>query len=288
MGYRNVENMGSLRETVNLVKILRAAAGLLSVLGLSAPALARGDHKQKVLVPVAPVYAMPTAGVAMAPVVPYPVGMVAGGAVGMAPVVGQSGGMYFAQTTVSGAQVSMAPTVVGGAPMAMSPTTYVVQGAANAPQVVTNGTANAPTVTSIFGNAPSKIGDSRVTDEGRRDVLQDLRDYYRGARTGEKSRTAMRKDLKEQAQQKYVEVIGDDVTSATDLNESENKEIAQIVDTVMREDPSYFGAAPSGAPYQAAYPYGGAVPAQPMMYYYAYPVAPAGHHHHLHPYRPYP
>jgi hypothetical protein len=267
--------MGSLRGIVNLGNFLHAAVAPWVVLGLLSSAMA-GDHKQKVWVPVTPVYTVPTSGVAMAPVGSYSVATYSAGTVAgaplaaapmsMAPVNGGFGGVYYTTTAVGGTQVSMAPT------------TYVYPTTANAPQVVTNGVANAPT--GFFpGNIPPGVGDSRVTAEGRKDVYEDLRDYYRETKTNERSRTALRKALKDQAAEKYVEVIGGDVASPDDLKDSERREIDGIVDMVMREDASNANA-PSGSPGGPVYGYGYAP--QPMMYYYVYPVAPVGHHSHPH------
>jgi hypothetical protein len=253
----------------------------LFVLGPVTPAMAWGEHKKKVLVPVTPVYTMPTTGVAMAPTASYSMASYSVGTVGSAPVAmapvggapvgGGFGGVYYSTTAV------------GGAPVGMAPTTYVYPGTANAPQVVTNGVGNAPSGSSFFGNVPPRIGDSRVTDEGRKDILEDLRDSYRELKSNERSRTALRKQLKDQAADKYVEVIGGDVASPDDLKDSERKEIDAIVDIVMRDDASTNPNAQNGYSGAVTYPNGFAP--QPMMYYYVYPVAPAGphQHQHLHP-----
>ena len=176
-------------------------------------------------------------------------------------------------------------------PMMYSPAAYAPQGSGT-------GASFAPTGSTPFGNVPLRIGDSPMTDDGRRDVLDDMRDAYREAKTTETSRTASRKSLKDQAKEKYVEVIGGDVQAPEDLKDSENKEIDQIVDIVMREDSATNSASPSGYPnqyqypyanqypygggYPTQYPYGGGYPPQPMFYYYVYPIAPVAQPHHQH------
>jgi hypothetical protein len=248
--------------------------------------MAWGDHKQKVLVPVTPVYTVPTTGVAMAPVASYSAASysvgtvaaapVAGAPVAMSPVSGGFGGVYLNSSTVASAPVSMAPS-------------NVVYTTANAPQVLTNGVANAPTAGTVFGNAPLSITGSRLTDEAKRDVLDDLRSFYQQNRSSQSTRTALRRSLKDEAKDRYVEAIGkDDVQAPEDLNTAENREIDLMVDLVMREDASSSGNAPAGYTYGPAFgTYGPALgpglAPQPMMYYYVYPVAPAGHHlQHLH------
>jgi len=280
--------MGSLRRNGALGKILHLAVASCVVLCSLTPARA-GDHKQKVLVPV---YTVPTTGVAMAPVASYSAASysvgtvaaapVAGAPVAMAPVNGGFGGVYYSSTAVGGAQVAMAPTTM-------------VYTTANAPQVVTNGVANAPMGSTVFGNAPTSITGSRLTSvEAKRDVLDDLRAYYQQNRSSQTSRTAFRRALKDEARDRYVEAIAkDEVAGPEDLNASENQEIDQMVDLVMREDPSSSGNAPTGYTYGPPFgtygpPLGTGFAPQPMMYYYVYPVAPAGHphlqhlHHHLH------
>ena len=282
-----MKKIGSLRGKVNLGKILRLAVAPLCVLCPVTPALAWGDHKQKVWVPV---YTVPASGVAMAPVAPmasysvgaYSVGTVAGAPVAgapvaMAPVNGGVSGVYYTSAAVGGTQVSLAPTTV------------VYPTVANAPQVVTSGVAGAPVGTSGFANALAGVSGSRLTNEAKRDVLDDLRAYYQQNRSSQSSRTALRRALKDEAKDRYVEAIAkDDVQAPEDLNNSENQEIDQMVDIVMREDAGANADAPTGYVYGPPYgaPYGAGFAPPPLMYYYVYPVVPAGHHHphphHLH------
>jgi hypothetical protein len=208
--------------------------------------------------------------------------MVAQAPVAMAPTaLAPTTGYYYAPMGapmgVAAAPAAMAPTSgyyyapmgAAVAPVALSPgTSYVYPTTANAPQVLPTGTANAPT--SFPGNAPPAVIGSRLTDDGRRDVLDDLRTYYQQNKSSQSSRTALRRALKDEARDRYVDVIGGDVSSADDLKNEENKEIDLLVDLVMREDAS--------APGATSYSYG----AQPMFYYYVYPVAPAAKHPHLH------
>jgi hypothetical protein len=245
-----------------------------------------------VLVPVTPMYAAPTAGVAMAPVASYSAASysvgtvaaapVAGAPVAMAPVNGGFGGGYFNSTTVASAPVSLSPTTV-------------MYTTANAPQVLTNGVANAPVGSTFIGNAPTSVaGSNRLTEEAKRDVLDDLKAFYQQNRSSQTTRTALRRSLKDEAKERYVEAIAkDDVQGPEDLNTVENQEINLMVDRVMRDDASATGYAPGGYTYGPTYgtpygptygmPYGpGFMPPQPMMYYYVYPVAPAGHPHHQH------
>ena len=163
----------------------------------------------------------------------------------------------------------------------MAPATYTYSSVANAPQMYNPGAAFSPTGAGFAGAVPPRIGDSRMTDDGRKDVLDDLRDTYRTEKSSQGSRTALRKTLKDAARDKYVEVIGGDVQAPEDLKDSENKEIDQIVDIVMRDDSTANSQSPYGYPNQ--YPYGnGFVPQpQPMYYYYVYPVAQPHHQHHL-------
>ncbi len=264
------------------------AVTLLLVVGPAAQVMA-GEHKQKVYFPVAPVYAVPTGVVAQAPA-----------AYSYAPVASYAPAVYaptasyvpVASTAVAAAPMSMAPnnvayyapTAPAAAPVGMAPTVMYAS-TANAPQVVNPGTGFAPAGSALLGNTPPRFGDSRVTDEGRRDVLADLRDTYRDTKSTEKSRTAQRKALKEQAREKYVDIIGDaDVTGPDDLKDSENKEIDAIVDMVMREDPSSNSSSPSGYGYPNQCSYVNGLAPQPMYYYYAYPMVPAprpAHSHHL-------
>jgi hypothetical protein len=261
--------------------------------------MAWGDHKQKVLVPMTPVYAVPTSGVAMAPVGSYSVGMFGGGSMGMAPVASYSVG------TVGGAPVGMAPmnggfngvyyssTAIGGAQVGMAPTTYVYQGTGSAPQLFAPGVGNAPPGTTALGNAPTGAGSSRLSDDGKRDVLEDLKKYYQQNKSSESSRSTLRRTMKDEAKTRYVEAIGGDVQAPEDLRDAENREIDLMVDLVMREDQGSVGNAPGGytygynygygTGYGTSYGYGFGYAPQPMMYYYVYPVAPTGHHHqHLH------
>ncbi len=210
-----MKKIDSLRKIGRLGNFLRLAVAPWLVLGPATPAMAWGDHKQKVLVPVVPVYTAPASSAAMAPVVSYSYGTGAGAPVAMAPGSGVISGVYYAPT--AGTQFGMASA------------TYAYPNTVSAPQLINPGASFAPTASTSFGNVPVKIGDSRVTDEGRKDVLADLKDYYQESKTSEKSRTTLRKALKDQAKEKYVEVIGGEVASVDDLKDSEKKEIDQIV-----------------------------------------------------------
>ncbi len=266
-----MKKIDSLRKIGRLGNFLRLAVAPWLVLGPATPAMAWGDHKQKVLVPVVPVYTAPASSAAMAPVVSYSYGTGAGAPVAMAPGSGVISGVYYAPT--AGTQFGMASA------------TYAYPNTVSAPQLINPGASFAPTASTSFGNVPVKIGDSRVTDEGRKDVLADLKDYYQESKTSEKSRTTLRKALKDQAKEKYVEVIGGEVASVDDLKDSEKKEIDQIVNIVMREDSPSNASSPPGYPnpYPYPYAYGNGFAPQPMYYYYVYPVVPAGHqHHHFH------
>ena len=97
---------------------------------------------------------------------------------------------------------------------------------------------------------------------------------YREEKSSQGSRTALRKTLKDAAKDKYVEVIGGDVQAPEDLKDSENKEIDQIVDIVMREDSSANSAVAVWI--SQPVPYGNGFVPQPMYYYYVYPVARPG------------
>lgn len=267
--------MDSLGKIGGLGNFAWLAVPLWLISGPATSARAGGDHKQQVYVPVTPVYAVQTGMVAQAPSMTYGYAPVAGAPVAGAPIsMAPGNGVYYAPTM--GAQVGMAPT------------TYMYSSTVNAPQAYSPGASFAPTGSSFFGNVPQRIGDSRMTDDGRKDVLEDLRDSYRETRSAERSRTTLRKTLKDQARDKYVEVIGGDVQSVDDLKESESKEIDQIVDIIMREDSSSGASAPPYG-YGNPNPYPGQNPAcvtgyapQPMYYYYVYPVVPAGHPHHQH------
>jgi hypothetical protein len=230
----------------------------------TAPALALGPHKQKVYVPVTPVFAVPAVTQAPAPAYYYAPQMgVANAPTALAP----TNGYYFTQPATSNAPM-MLPA---GTPYMYSPT-----GTSNAPQVSNAGTSFAPTTSSAA--LPAKMADSRITDEVRKDVLEDLKDFYRESKTTEKSRTALRKALKDQARELYVEVIGADVSSVDDLNKGENSEIDQIVDIVMRESSS---STPTGGSGTSNGTYGTNNGGQPYyFYYYAYPLFPVSKHGH--------
>ena len=276
---RKMDSLGKIRSSGSFLRLIIAA---LVVVGLGSPAQAWSGRRTKVYVPVAPAYAIQNGVPAQSPGVIYSYAPVAGAPVGMAPGTGGYNGVYYAPPT--------------GAPAAMAPS-FTASSTAYAPQGFYQGTGFAPAGSPFFGNVPPKIGDSRMTDDGRKDVVEDIRDFYRETKTSEKSRTALRKTLKEQAREKYVEVIGGDVQASEDLKDSENREIDQIVDIVMREDASSNAAAPNGNAnpysyqYPHPYPYPNANPypsgngffAPPMYYYYfVYPIAPAAIPHHQH------
>jgi hypothetical protein len=253
----------------NFARLLTVAVVL--VLCPVTPAWAWGGHKQRVYVQVAPVYTVPTGVVGQAPVAYAPANGYYYPAAGTAaaPI---ANGYYNAAAPVANGYY-FAPMGTAAAPVAMAPgATYVYPNTANAPQGFTYGTGNAPT--SFLGNAPVAVSGSRLTsDEARKDVLADLRTYYQQNKSGQSSRTALRKALKDEAKDRYVEAIGSsDVAGPDDLNASENREIDQLVDIVMRDD------ATSSSGYGYGYGYGSG--AQPMYYYYVYPVAPVQNHHH--------
>ncbi len=282
-----MRKIGSLEKIRSLGSFFRLAVATLLVVGPAHPALALDwpFRKTRVYVPVTQTYAVQNAPVAQAPAVTYSYAPTSYAPasyapasyspVAGAPVGGGFNGVYYAP--MAGTQAAM------GAP-------YMASSSAFAPQGFSPGQAFAPAGASAFGNVPMRIGDSRMTDEGRKDVLDDVRDFYRETKTSEKSRTALRKAVKEQATEKYVEVLGDDTTTADDLKDGEKKEILQIVDIAMREDPSANSASPYGNPnpyanpnpYPNPYPYGNAFAGQPYLYYFIYPIAPPAHPHHQH------
>jgi hypothetical protein len=246
------------------------------------PAQAQYLFKKKVYVPVTPVYANQTGVAAQAPMATYSYAPVAA-TPSYAPVAGAplaaapASNVYYAPT--AGAPVSMAPQPF------YSPAVYAPQGSGT-------GASFAPTGSSFFGNVPPGISGSRMSEEGRRDVFEDMRHAYRDSKTSESSRTALRKSLRDQTSEKYVEVLGDVAPTVDDLNDAEKKEIGGIVDAVMREDSSSNGASASGSPNQYGYPtqygypnsnaYGGGYPPQPFFYYFIYPLVPVAQPHHPH------
>ncbi len=276
--------MDSLGKIGGLGNFAWLAVALLLVLSPTTSALAWGDHKQKVYVPVTTAYPVQTGMVAQAPAMTYAYAPVAGAPMAAAPVAMAPGNGVCNGICNNGYNgVYYAPMV--GAQVGMAPATYMYSSTASAPQVYNPGASFSPTGSSFFGNVPPRIGDSRMTDDGRKDVLEDLRDSYRETKSAERSRTTLRKALKDQAREKYVEVIGGDVQSIDDLKDSENKEIDQIVNIIMREDSSTGAAAAAPYGYSSPYSYPGQNPnvagyaPQPMYYYYVYPVAPTGHPH---------
>jgi hypothetical protein len=284
--YPTVRKIDSLGKICSLGSFLAATVAAMLVVVPANSAQAWSGRRPRVYVPLAPTYAVQNGMVAQSPGVTYSYAPMAGsyapmaGApVGMAPGSGVFNGAYYAP--------------MAGAPAAMAPS-FTASSTMYAPQGFQTGPGFAPTGSSFFGNLPPRINGSRMTsDDGRKDVLDDVRENYRETKASEKSRIAIRKALKEQARQKYVDVIGGEVQAVDDLNDSENKEIDQIVDMVMREDASANSASPYGNanPYQYPYPYpnpnpypsGNGFVGQPMFYYFfAYPIAPPVNTHHQH------
>ena len=248
---RSIVSPGNIRGLGEFFRPLLLAVSLATL--ATVPAAAGGGHKSKVYVPIVPLYPVQTATVVQAPVAGYYYPTSSNAA---APVVQSPAYSY--------------PTTAGGPQyinpgMSYAPTIYNSNGS-------TNGAANAP--------VPSVVG-SRLSEGGRKDVFEDLKRSYQDTKAGESSRTALRKSLTTKARELYVEVIAKDDVDVDSLSKEENHEIDLMVDLMMRDDQSGSNSYQYG---NATHQYGSAnVPystAQPVYYYYVYPVVPVSKHSH--------